>query len=566
MGDIGLSGVPEVPVRNNGGQQVRLSEELTLAARRLATLPEAEAIRCDDPRFAQFIRAVGVDAETARGAADGLLARPRDPAHASAAAEAIRQMCDVIERMPKLTLEEELIQVFASTPKKRNAEILIGYYGWKDGKQHTLTEIGDRFGITRERVRQVCAKLTRKHEDLESILAPVLDRALGFIHSQLPCPAAKIEAELVRRGWTAIGLPLENIATAAKLLGRSAEFRVVEVDPEREDGPRLAVRSSQINVVLAIVDAAKKDVYFHGLATTDEIERAVAQKFPGAATRDLVAETLQLVEGFSWLDKKSGWFRFQGIGKHGLPKTIEKVLSVAGQATVGQLRTAMSRNRRLWREPPPEPVLLEFCRHMENMRVEGNRVIADPPGDWKECLTGVELELVKVLKDHGPIMERGEMEDICVSAGMNRFSFHAFVSWSPVIVQLGHSLYGLLGTEIPKRKVEALAKARRNARTARRVLDGHGWTEDGKVWLSYRLSKAASTYAVITVPAALKNEVQGHFTLLDVEGRQIGTLATKDGRAWGLGAFLRQRGARIDDSIVLTLDLEKRTATVAWKG
>ena len=25
------------------------------------------------------------------------------------------------------------------------------------------------------------------------------------------------------------------------------------------------------------------------------------------------------------------------------------------------------------------------------------------------------------------------MEDLCVADGMNRFSFHAFVSWSPVI-------------------------------------------------------------------------------------------------------------------------------------
>ena len=46
------------------------------------------------------------------------------------------------------------------------------------------------------------------------------------------------------------------------------------------------------------------------------------------------------------------------------------------------------------------------------------------------------------------------------------------------------------------------------------------------------------------------------------DGAKIGTLATKDGRAWGLGAFLRQHGARIDDHILLTLDLQQRTATV----
>ena len=84
------------------------------------------------------------------------------------------------------------------------------------------------------------------------------------------------------------------------------------------------------------------------------------------------------------------------------------------------------------------------------------------------------------------------------------------------------------------------------------------------VWLRYRLSKAASTYAVITIPAALKKVVRGRFQFVDADGREIGTLATKDGRAWGLGAFLRKQGAQIGDHIVLTLDLKKRTAVVTW--
>ena len=61
-----------------------------------------------------------------------------------------------------MTLERELIDIFAATPLQRNREILIGYYGWRDGQQHTLTEIGTHYGITRERVRQISAKLTKR--------------------------------------------------------------------------------------------------------------------------------------------------------------------------------------------------------------------------------------------------------------------------------------------------------------------------------------------------------------------------------------------------------------------
>jgi hypothetical protein len=223
----------------------------------------------------------------------------------------------------------------------------------------------------------------------------------------------------------------------------------------------------------------------------------------------------------------------------------------------------MGRNRRLWKEPPPESVLLQYCRQMPGVRIEGKRIISDPPRDWRKSLTGVEAKLVRVLHEHGPVMERGAMEDLCVAGGMNRFSFHAFVSWSPVIAQFGHSVYGLLGAEVAKGEVDDLIAERRAKRLAHRVLDDHGWTDDGKVWLSYRLSKAASTYAVITIPAALKKIVRGRFKLTGPDGERIGTLATKDGRAWGLGAFMRQRGAQVGDHVVVKLDLEQRTAAVS---
>ena len=84
-----------------------------------------------------------------------------------------------------MTLEQELIEAFASTPYPRNRKILVGYYGWKDGCHHTLTEIGDRYGITRERVPQVYAKAT-KRPSTPPIVAPAMDRALALIAERLP--------------------------------------------------------------------------------------------------------------------------------------------------------------------------------------------------------------------------------------------------------------------------------------------------------------------------------------------------------------------------------------------
>ena len=258
----------------------------------------------------------------------------------------------------------------------------------------------------------------------------------------------------------------------------------------------------------------------------------------------------------------SGWLP---IERHGLPKAIDKVLAVAGAVTVRQLRTALSRNRRLWEEPPPENVLLEFCRQMPGVRVEGDRIIADPPRDWREVADRRGGEAGRRAQGPRPGDGRGAMEDLCVAGGMNRFSFHAFVSWSPVIAQYGHSVYGLLGPRSRAEQVQdLLGPAPRRPREPPRAglprldrrrpglallpaLEGrqHLRRDHHPGGAEERRSAAASSSSTPTAA-------------------QIGTLATKDGRAWGLGAFLRKQGAQIGDHIVLTLDLKNRTAVVTW--
>ena len=128
-----------------------------------------------------------------------------------------------------MTLEQELIEIFASTPAERNREILIGYYGWNDGRQHTLTEIGARFGVTRERVRQVCAKLTKRARIPSAGATPGLDRALALIASRVPCPAVQIETELRQQGLTAVGMSVEGVAAGAGCWAGPARFKIVRV-------------------------------------------------------------------------------------------------------------------------------------------------------------------------------------------------------------------------------------------------------------------------------------------------------------------------------------------------
>lgn len=145
--------------------------------------------------------------------------------------------------------------------------------------------------------------------------------------------------------------------------------------------------------------------------------------------------------------------------------------------------------------------------------------------------------------------------------GMNRFSFNAIIMCSPVIAQYGRSVYGLLGAKVDRKTVRALA-TRKSATPPSRVLRGFGQTDDGRLYLAYKLSKAAISGGVITVPAAMKDRVQGKFAIHMPDGETAGMLVSKNGCAWGLGPVLRGRNAAPGDHLLILFDTAGRVAQI----
>jgi hypothetical protein len=227
-------------------------------------------------------------AATAKELAMRLLTRGLDPLDPIAAIEQVRQLRERIQAASEVTLEEELKQIFADSRRARNREIVIGYYGWDDGRLHTLAEIGRRYGVTRERTRQICAKSV-KRKNPAGIFSPVIDRTLAMVGARLPRSAAELERQMIQSRLSCVGLRLEQVVAAAELLGRPLPFRVVAVG---RGG--LAVRPEQAMIPPAVVEAAQKDIYYHGAAWVARIADLVSVKHPGPGF-EVVEETLKLM-------------------------------------------------------------------------------------------------------------------------------------------------------------------------------------------------------------------------------------------------------------------------------
>lgn len=532
-----------------------VDDQLTAEAAALGEMPQAARIQFTDPRLGAALRAIDSESSTIGELVGRLAERRLDPPDPVGVRRQIRQLRMGIRQLSDLPLEEELVQIFAPSSSRRDRQIVAEYYGWDGQGGRTLEELGRKHHLSRERIRQICVRAVRRNRDT-AVFAPVLDRALEFLAQRLPMGLERLQKEFDAAGFSARRLPLQSLGQAAEFLRRRIRFAIIDVGRAR-----LTVSPKDVEIPPLIVQAARQAVTNYGIAKIGDVAAGLAERLPKRAGANLIRETLQTRDDFHWLDEAKSWFRLDALPQYGLPNMIEKVLSVTKRIEVSKLMAAIGRCRRSGRRLPPPHILLEFCRQMSGVRVERNLLVSEVPRDWRAVLGGVERGMVEVLREHGPVMERTAFEELCLKKGMNRFSFNAIVMSSPVIAQYGRSVYGLLGQKVSRKTLEALAN-RRPGTAHRKVLRAHGQTVDGRPYLAYRLSRAAISGGVITVPAAMKRQVRGRFTLRTDEGHRVGTLVARKGCGWGLGPALRGGRAEQGDHMLLLFDTAKRQARI----
>jgi hypothetical protein len=260
-----------------------------------------------------------------------------------------------------LFLEDELEALVSGQLKhragirvERNAKIVSAYLGLDGSGGATLRQIGEKFAITRERVRQIYNKAARGLKRLETV-PPLLQRTLEFVSQHLPIDAAKLEAQLEQEGLTRKPFRLEGLANAIRLLNRAPPFEIEEID-----GCRLVVHPDRVRVLRRTITLARKAVARFGVTTIADVAARVARSGKTEVSMEFVAGMLEGRPEFEWLDQVAGWFWIRSLKANRIINRLRKILCVTQMIEIGELRSGIARHHAMNGYAPPRRVLLDL--------------------------------------------------------------------------------------------------------------------------------------------------------------------------------------------------------------
>jgi hypothetical protein len=350
------------------------------------------------------------------------------------------------------SLEAELAAIAEHAEAGRTARVAVRQWGW-DGRGGITLEAAGREagGITRERVRQLCERLATRikaQADLEggAVPAPVLRRALLAAADAAPTTALHLARRLVDERIADRPFDPAGLLKAAEVLGHDAPFVLDVVKDVRVVLPNPPDPTADTTeVIAAIVDTARALVRRAGAARVSDVTGRVAAGLGLWVDDSLVTAVVSEPDDFVWLERRTGWFYLPSVARNAVVSRVVKILSVAREASLADIHAGVRRDERMKEFVMPEYILGELCERIPGLAVSDDLVCMTAPMAPEDVLETTELTLVQLLRDHGGVMDRRDLEQLCVAADMKRSSFNNRVAYSPVIEERGPGLYGLRG-------------------------------------------------------------------------------------------------------------------------
>ena len=341
---------------------------------------------------------------------------------------------------------------------------------------------------------------------------------------------------------------VEAIIECAKRFGKPVPFVL-----DGSKGVRVITEGTDTGLARLIAIHARRAVSKYGLANTVDLQEELTNTIRFGIDPHLLNRLICAMPSHEDLGK--GWFWIRDLPRNHLLTIVRKVLAVAPQIHVSEMRAAIANDPRGMGFAPPREVVLRFCQSAAECDLKDDLIIAREGQYPSQVLSDIERAILDVFCTHGPLLSRSDFEELCAERGIKRTTLSLYSARSAIMARYAPGVYGLRGAVFSPDDLNRLSPRRQNR------FSEHGWTESAEPWAATELSASALSSGVVQLPASFRQQMSGHYVLRTEDGLMVGRLVVSDKATWGLGPLFRRRGGEPGDILLLVFDLRKREVT-----
>jgi len=429
----------------------------------------------------------------------------------------------------------------------------------KQAGKRTLKSVGDEFSLTRERIRQVVAKMIERAHQLGEIRLNALDQLPGQIQSLLPATDEVLDSELSEI------LGDVSVANADRfsreVLGRS-------ILPSLATKHGLHLANDETAMLAEIVrDTVIRMMRGMGAGQMHMLCGLACQSYGNSVSMDEIRRITVSLPRFEWLDEPNGWFWTGPTDTYSrVASTALKILSATGGKRI-DAEEIMAGLGRQWRDRDEDNAI--FYSALPNIQVVKAILKRQPwirtvqhddfelkePLPLNSFLSESEQAILNNIQKNGGVSSRRALTKALVGkGGLTNVGLSVTLSNSPIVRQVGPTIYAIRGVDFDG---EAVKKALVNARPGRGAAKAG---KDGWVSCKIRLNKSICQNRVFSVPSALAARLQPGGYMLEGSSFEVNLVSLPDrGMRFNLlSKAIIDAGLSVKDTIRLWVHPERR--------
>ena len=370
---------------------------------------------------------------------------------------------DLIEEDKYLEVElSRILKECIVSPKKdiditnRVIDVLNSRFGLDGSPAKTLEIIGQKYNVTRERIRQNQEYGLRKLKILKPI-TPILDEVFQILEQSLPLTEIELNKVLKEKNLTKLDWDFKGLQDFYESFGIKLDFYISKINKIK-----IISKASIDNVFRAVMVNINKRISNTGLCSLSECLN-FKEVYLNNLKRETIKKFIQTKSMFTWLDDEEEWFTFYSR-RNRLSNLITKAATGSTNVEIDTLFNKIKNYHRLDKVKYSKNVFLTFCKNSFDCVISDTELLFSSPeskisdyvGFQGNIIAPNEQKIIDIFSKFGPILNWWDLNELARKYDVSEASLNMMLQFSVLFKRIDRATYVLSNKKLDLKNIKTL--------------------------------------------------------------------------------------------------------------